>query len=204
MISTCSTIIELDSLYNDGRLLSFASRWIRWADSLIGVNGFFISWAILLATSRHAAIFCACDKSVTSSNIRTLPKVSPVLSTITPAVQTIWYSRPSDLIVNSVSVIPELNSSNIKEELFSKLISLSAICLSKISYNDLLPLCSPAVRFKMSDAAVFTAISFLSLLRVITPTARFESTVSIKRRWRSVSFFDCFKSESIILNERLK
>ena len=43
------------------------------APNLIGVRGFLISWAIFLATSDQATNFCACIRSVMSSNVRTYP-----------------------------------------------------------------------------------------------------------------------------------
>ena len=72
------------------------SRYLRlslWAESWMGVSGFFTSWAIRRATSRQAAmrsIFCSW---VRSSNTTTMPMYSP----LSPCRNEAWPMRVSFL-----------------------------------------------------------------------------------------------------------
>src|SRR5450756_3218982 len=61
-------------------------RCRRWAASLMGVRGFFTSWAIRRATSLQAASRWALSNSVKSSNTSTNPRSRPASSLSAVAV----------------------------------------------------------------------------------------------------------------------
>ena len=66
-------VVHSSKTSSPGNLSRYFFRSL-WAESLMGVSGFFISWAILRATYFHANILCVFKRCVRSSSTATMPR----------------------------------------------------------------------------------------------------------------------------------
>ena len=159
-------------------------RFRRWAERVIGVSGFFTSWAIRRATSRQAAIRWPFSSSVKSSKTMTIPICCPVSSLRALAVIKKLRGLPSMISFSGISIAASRDRGK-----FPIISSARSLFWTVNMLSKLLLRTSSDLTASIFSADLLKVETIPLASRVTTPAETLLRTNSIYWRFSSISMF---------------